>query len=75
MDAREVQGNILEIDTVMVRPGDTLVVRLAGTMTHEEYDNACDMIDKMLGERLPGVKAVVLNADQVLVYRPEGNDE
>jgi hypothetical protein len=52
-----------------VRPGDTLVVRLADpSWTREQLDEyRAEVVS-----RLPGVKVVfVVGADQMLVYRPE----
>jgi hypothetical protein len=57
-----------QLDAVVVRPGDTLVVRVSGPL-------AMDTADEMkagLEELLPGVTPVIVCAEQILVYRPDG---
>lgn len=58
-----------------VRPGETLVIALPGRISREDLDDATAEIVRELRERLPGVKAVVLNADQLAVYRPGQADD
>lgn len=53
----------------VIRPGDTLVVRAAGSWTQQQAHFAKAFIE----ERLPGVTALVLaGVDQLAVYRPGG---
>jgi ABC-type sugar transport system substrate-binding protein len=59
------------IDAVVVRPGDTLVVRVAPDMTPEQ---AAELKANLL-DRLPGIDAVIVGSDQMLVYRPDGAGE
>jgi len=57
------------LDAVIVRPGDTLVLRFHQELTPEEAAE----IKQRLAEYMPDVSAVILNAEQMLVYRP--NDD
>jgi hypothetical protein len=51
----------------IMRPGDTLVVGIAGHVTAEEGDRARNMIRS----NLPGVDVfLVSNVSQLVVYRP-----
>jgi hypothetical protein len=54
------------VETAVVRPGDTLIIRLARSVTAE---TAADYRAK-LEDRLPGVDILVLAADGIAVYRP-----
>ena len=56
-------------EAMVIRPGDTLVVRVPLHITAE----LAAEFRAQLEERLPGVKTVLVAADQVLVYRP-GDD-
>lgn len=55
------------VQTAVVRPGDTLVVRLAGDATDEAFMRAGDAFR----DRLPGVKILLVRAEELAVYRPE----
>ena len=59
------------LDAVVVRPGDTLVIRVGTGLTHE----AVDEIKARVAEVLPGIKPVIIAAEQILVYRPGGSDD
>lgn len=56
---------------VVVRPGDTLLVAVPGTVRPEQMGD----LKEGLGNRLPGVADVVVVAgvDQLAVYRPDGS--
>lgn len=74
MAVQEVEMHIKPvIDAPTVRPGDTLVVRidLSRGLTRQQFDELVDRITDQLEESLPGVKVVVLAADQVVIYRAE----
>lgn len=54
-----------------MRPGDTLVVRVARPMTHMELDE----IKAEMARRLLGVQVVVLSGvDDMKVYRPDPDE-
>jgi hypothetical protein len=57
------------LDAVTVRPGDKLVVQMKSDFTREQYDFWRDR----LAEQLPGVEVVFVAAEQMLVYRPDGD--
>lgn len=69
--AREVELTIKpkldSLDAVTVRPGDKLIVRIAGPVSMD----LADRLKKGLEELLPGVEPVIIAADQMLVYRPD----
>jgi hypothetical protein len=62
--------HMTHLDAVVVRPGDTLIVRVPSTLTQEQFTQIVTHLD----ERLPGVKTVLLGVDQILVYRPDGDE-
>lgn len=51
----------------VVRPGDVLIVRVAATLTRQEVEDCA----KLIQSRLTDVQVLVVNAEQVLVYRPK----
>jgi hypothetical protein len=55
------------IDAVTVRPGDTLIVKLATDLDMQQAQDATERLEK----HLPGVKVIAIGADQLLVYRPD----
>jgi hypothetical protein len=56
-------------EAVIVRPGDTLVIRIDQRLSGQEIDE----LQAHLGGQMPGVKVVVLDGvAQLLVYRPGG---
>lgn len=55
---------------LVVRPGDTLLVRVDGPMDIETADE----MKAELKARLPGVGVVLVVAGQLAVYRPDGGD-
>jgi hypothetical protein len=50
----------------IVRPGEKLVVAVDETRT----DMDIDVLKRSLEDQLPGVKAVVIRAEGIVVYRP-----
>jgi ribosomal protein L16/L10AE len=56
------------LDAVVVRPGDTLVIRIAEALNEEQ---AAECVRRAMAS-LPGVEILVVRADQLLVYRPDG---
>lgn len=56
-------------EAVIVRPGDKLIVRVRHDVAEKEFDE----FRERLSEKLPGVDLVLLNAEQMLVYRPDGD--
>lgn len=74
MAVQEVEMRIKPVlDGPVVRPGDTLVVRidLSHVSTRQQFDELVDRIVGQIEERLPGVKVVVVAADQLVIYRPD----
>lgn len=55
------------MDGLVVRPGDTLIVRYDRTFNADEAQRVKDK----LRERLPGVDVLVIGCQQIAVYRPE----
>lgn len=60
---------------LVVRPGDTLIVRVQQGMYREQFDRAADLISEMMEKRCPGVKVAVIAAEQLAVYRPGGDTD
>lgn len=55
------------LEALALRPGDTLIVRVRPEYTHEEFSHLKGGIEA----ELPGVRVVVVAADQIAAYRPE----
>lgn len=55
----------LDLDTSTVRPGNKLIIRYSGTISIDFVDE----VTSELRSRLPGVEIVIVQADQILVYR------
>lgn len=55
------------LEALTVRPGDTLVVRVRDNLTIQQADELKAAIE----ERMPGVKTILLAAEQIAVYKPE----
>nr|MDT0660857.1 hypothetical protein [Micromonospora sp. DSM 115978] len=53
-------------EALIVRPGDTLIVRFNQRTARSDLDP----VDKALREQLPGVDVIVINAEQIAVFRP-----
>ncbi len=71
MAARTVELTVKPVlDAVTVRPGDTLVVRVATDLSMDQVAE----FKSRLTDRLPGVDTLVVCADQLLVYRPDGSE-
>lgn len=58
-------------EAVVVRPGDTLVVRVDTDLTLEQAQEWRALLE----ERLPGVRCVIVGADQLLVYQSGGDGD
>lgn len=59
----------VELETLaIVRPGDTLVVAHPVQLTEQQ----ADIIKHRIKNRLRGVEVVILHANQLAVYRPDG---
>ncbi len=56
------------VEAVVVRPGDTLIIRFASNVTRSTFDAAMAAWD----QKLEGVDVLGVNAEQILVYRPDG---
>lgn len=54
-------------DGVIVRPGDTLVVRVRDFSTEAEAAEWRQMLEDLL----PGVKAIIVCADELVVHRQQ----
>jgi hypothetical protein len=65
------QLDALVAQAAVVRPGDTLVIRISTTATTREFDRL------MAGIRglLPGVQVLVVAADDLVVQQPEPGPE
>lgn len=59
----------VELGSVVVRPGDTLVIGVR-TGLHLNAERAAALCGRVEDE-LPGVHVVVVAADQLLVYQPD----
>lgn len=57
------------LDAVTVRAGDTLIVRVPGA-TEEQARQVVEYVTA----NLPGVNTLVLRAEQILVFRPDGGE-
>lgn len=55
------------LDALVVRPGDTLIIRSHGALSMDEAAEIKEQVAKLL----PGVQAAVVVAEQMLVYRPD----
>jgi hypothetical protein len=59
------------LDATVLRPGDTLVLRVAADVSREWFED----FKAHLAGRLPGVETVVVaGVEQMLVYRPGTDD-
>ncbi|GAA4221508.1 hypothetical protein FHR32_005118 [Streptosporangium album] len=59
-------------EALIVRPGDTLILRLASNTTPEQFARSREMVGPGLKERLPGVEVVWLGGiEQMAVYHPD----
>lgn len=58
-------------ESAFVRPGDTLLVRTSRSLSFAQAEDYRDR----LAEALPGVSVRVVCADDMLVYRPDVDDE
>jgi hypothetical protein len=53
-------------DILVVKPGDTLVVAVRSGFSEQEADEMAVKLQQLL----PGVRAVIVPANQLMVYRP-----
>lgn len=62
---------------LVVRPGDTLILRLDAEVSPEELVRARDLVLGVLTERAPGVDVLILGGrvEQMAVARPEGGSD
>lgn len=56
-------------EAIVVRPGDTLVVRV--NPSHGWFRSHLDELAHSIKERLPGIEVLIVTADQLVIYRPE----
>lgn len=67
-----VSDQVAEVaQTAVVRPGDTLVIRVDPRSVSAEVDR---MLSKMK-QALPGVEVFVVGAEEMAIYRPEARYE
>jgi hypothetical protein len=59
------------IEAIVLRPGDTLVVRVSAGATLQQADE----LKARARELLPDVGVVVIGAEQLVVHRPDGSDD
>lgn len=52
-------------EAAVLRPGDTLLIRVDSSISHQEVDDLC----KQLDEHLTGVPVKVIAAEQLVVLR------
>lgn len=61
------------VEALVVRPGDTLILRLGQGATPEMLDRIKRGIEPAMKERSPGLEVLwVGGVEQMAVYRPEG---
>ncbi|MER7126757.1 hypothetical protein [Micrococcus luteus] len=59
-------------EALVVRPGDTLIVRLASDVRPAEYERFRDTAMVGMRKRMPGVEVIVVSGvEQMAVYRPD----
>jgi hypothetical protein len=63
-------------DALVVRPGDTLVLRFGSEVGREQFKAFWEQNEPDLRERLPDVKIICLGGgvEQMAVYRPDRNE-
>ncbi|MEU8278231.1 hypothetical protein ACFYOK_37310 [Microbispora bryophytorum] len=62
-------------EAAVVRPGDTLVLRLGAKTSPAEFERFRELGLPKLKERLPGVEVLLVGGvEQMLVYRPGEGD-
>jgi len=57
-------------EAVIVRPGETVIVSLGDRLISREQ---ADLYRNRLKQQLPNVEFVLVNAEQMLVYRPQAD--
>lgn len=59
------------LQTAVVRPGDTLILRVADRMPMEYIDRA----RKAIGDKLPDVEILLIGGfEEMAIYRPEAGE-
>jgi hypothetical protein len=59
-------------EALVVRPGDTLILRLASAISPEQYKRLRENLEPGLKEHMPGVEVIFLGGiEQMAVYRPD----
>lgn len=62
-------------EAAVVRPGDTLILRLGTDVSAEQFARFRDGALPPLKERLPGVEVLIVGGvEQMVVYRPGEGD-
>jgi hypothetical protein len=73
MNTEELVNGIAE--AAILRPGDTLVVRVGDTVTHKNINEFSDHLRAKFKEQVPDVAVFVMGGvEQLLVYRPDEHD-
>lgn len=57
-------------EALVIRPGDTLIIRVRSDIYRSEFDEFQYRVKAGLDEVCPGVRFVIVNAEQLAVYRP-----
>lgn len=58
-------------EAVVIRPGDTLLLRLALNVTESQLERCRERLVPSLKAKLPGVEVIVIGgAEQIAAYRP-----
>ncbi|MFC3986801.1 hypothetical protein [Streptosporangium jomthongense] len=63
-------------DALVVRPGDTLLLRLASNVTASQLEAFRERLVPALEARLPGVEVIMVGGvEQMAAYRPDRSVE
>jgi hypothetical protein len=57
---------------LVIRPGDVLIIRIDPKLATQD---AAAQMKRIAEERLPGVRVLVIGADQIAAYRPADPEE
>ena len=59
-------------EALVVRPGDTLILRVASEISHDQFQRIREHVEPSLKEKLPGVEVMWFGGvEQMAVYRPD----
>lgn len=59
-------------ESLIVRPGDTLILRLTSDISPEQFHRIRGNLEPQMKERLPGVEIMWIGGvEQMVVYRPD----